>query len=122
MAYIRVHYVTCHLAKFWIELFAIKKPVSSAELANLTGLHERWLREWLACQAAAGIIEYEVKQGATSPTFWLSEAMGKVLADEEHCPVFSCGIFGMLPAFGKNINHVYNGFRTGNRHLETAVY
>jgi len=34
-------------------------PVTSDQLAAHTGLHERWLREWLQAQAAAGVIEYE---------------------------------------------------------------
>jgi len=33
-------------------------PASSDELAEHTGLHERWLREWLRGQATAGVINY----------------------------------------------------------------
>jgi len=33
-------------------------PATSDELASHTGLHERWLREWLQGQAAAGVIYY----------------------------------------------------------------
>ena len=33
-------------------------PVTSGQLAEMTGLHERWLREWLRGQAAAGLIDY----------------------------------------------------------------
>ena len=33
-------------------------PVTSSELAERTGLHERWLREWLHAQGAAGVLEY----------------------------------------------------------------
>lgn len=32
--------------------------VSSPELAAATGKAERWLREWLASQAAAGILDW----------------------------------------------------------------
>ena len=31
--------------------------VTSADLASITGLHERWLREWLRSQAAAHLLE-----------------------------------------------------------------
>jgi 2-polyprenyl-3-methyl-5-hydroxy-6-metoxy-1,4-benzoquinol methylase len=33
-------------------------PLTSDDLAQRTGLHERWLREWLRGQAAAGLIEH----------------------------------------------------------------
>ena len=33
-------------------------PLTSEVLAQKTGLHERWVREWLRGQAAAGIIDY----------------------------------------------------------------
>ncbi len=31
-------------------------PVTPEDLAGLTGLHERWVREWLRSQAAAGLL------------------------------------------------------------------
>src|SRR3954452_24880425 len=34
-------------------------PVTSTELANKTGLHERYIGEWLLNQAAAGYVEYD---------------------------------------------------------------
>jgi hypothetical protein len=33
-------------------------PVTPAELAKKTGLHERYVREWLSGQAASGYIDY----------------------------------------------------------------
>jgi hypothetical protein len=33
-------------------------PRTSADLAAQTGLNERWLREWLAQQGAAGILDF----------------------------------------------------------------
>lgn len=32
--------------------------MTSEELATKTGLHERWVREWLRSQAAAGLVDY----------------------------------------------------------------
>ena len=34
-------------------------PLDSAALAAKTGLHERWVREWLQGQAAAGLLDYD---------------------------------------------------------------
>ena len=33
-------------------------PVTAAELASRTGLHERWLLEWLRLQTAAKVLDY----------------------------------------------------------------
>lgn len=38
---------------------AASGPISSADLATRTGTAERFLREWLAAQAAAGYVVYD---------------------------------------------------------------
>lgn len=52
-------------------------PMTPAELASRTGTHERYVREWLANQAASGYIEYDAKTG----TFSLSPEQALCLAD-----------------------------------------
>src|SRR3954471_14477173 len=42
-------------------------PVTSAELAAQTGLTERYLREWLAAQAAAGYLDHDAGRFTLSP-------------------------------------------------------
>ncbi len=37
--------------------------VTSAELAQRTGTHERYVREWLAAQAASGYVAYDEGSG-----------------------------------------------------------
>lgn len=51
--------------------------LTSAELAVASGLHERWLLEWLRSQAAAGLIE-----SPDGETFELTAAAGEVLAND----------------------------------------
>jgi hypothetical protein len=34
-------------------------PLTSSEIASKTGIHERYVREWLASQAAGGFITYD---------------------------------------------------------------
>src|ERR1700690_152256 len=51
--------------------------VTTEELAQKTGLHERWIREWLYGQAAANLIDY---QGEGH--FELSPESALVLANE----------------------------------------
>ena len=52
-------------------------PTTAAQLAAGTGLDERWLREWLEGQAAAGLLERDPETG-----FELSAVGAAVLADE----------------------------------------
>lgn len=81
-------------------------PATSAELASRTGLHERWVREWLYNQAAAGLIEHEDERFGLSPE---GEA---VLADEDH-PAFAGGTFSQLPAMMRVLEPLRESFRTG---------
>ena len=66
-------------------------PVTSGELAERTGLHERWVREWLYQQGAAGLLEHRGDE-----RFALSAEAEAVLADESH-PAFGAGFFSHLP-------------------------
>jgi transcription initiation factor IIE alpha subunit len=42
------------------------KEVTPTELAKKTGLHERYVREWLSGQAASGYIDYHPEENAFS--------------------------------------------------------
>src|SRR3954452_6455528 len=63
-------------------------PLTAAGLAQRTGLHERWLLEWLRSQAAAGLLETE-----DGMTFELLPEAAAVLADEEGSIFFAAGAF-----------------------------
>ncbi len=86
-------------------------PLSSTDLANRTGLHERWLREWLYNQGAARIIRTEDDGG----TFDLTPEAAAVLASPEH-PAFGMGWFGRLPHFMALLGGLPESFRTGVGH------
>src|SRR5258707_7809862 len=58
---------------------AAKGPMNSAELAKATGTSERYIREWLATQAASGYVEYD----AASDKFSMQPEQALALADEE---------------------------------------
>src|ERR1700688_1470251 len=51
--------------------------MTSTELARKTGLHERWIREWLEGQATAHLIDYK-----GDGRFQLSPECAMVLANE----------------------------------------
>lgn len=82
-------------------------PLTSEELAARTGLSERWLREWLRNQAAAGLVEYEGEG-----KFELSPVAAFVLADEGS-PAFAAGGFMQLPLFARILERLPEAFRTG---------
>lgn len=65
-------------------------PTSAAELAARTGLHERWLFEWLRGQAAAKLIDYHADDDADR--FELSEIGALVLA-RDTAPTFAAAAF-----------------------------
>jgi len=82
-------------------------PTSSEELAERTNLDERWLREWLHQQGAAGVLEYRGEG-----RFELSAEGEAVLAREEH-PAFGAGFFAHLPQRLAVVEKLPECFRTG---------
>jgi SAM-dependent methyltransferase len=82
-------------------------PASSAQLAERTGLAERWVREWLYNQGAARVIE-----ALPDGRFALSPEGAAVLANESH-PAFGAGMFSQLPKTLSLIEPLRGAFRTG---------
>lgn len=80
--------------------------LTTDELAAKTRLSERWVREWLQGQAAAGLIEY------ADGKFELSPEAALVLADEEN-PASAIGAFAGLPDQFNEFKKVPQAFRTG---------
>ena len=82
-------------------------PGTSAELAERTGLSERWLREWLRGQAAAGILDYP-----GDGRFELSVETAVLLA-EEGSMSYMGGHFESLPHQMAIAERLPESFRTG---------
>jgi SAM-dependent methyltransferase len=82
-------------------------PVTPARLADATGLHERWVREWLRGNAAAALVD-----SADGEHFELSPAGALVLAREDESLRFAAGAFTALldPAV---VDDLADAFRTG---------
>ena len=81
-------------------------PLTSDDLAARTGLQERWLREWLRQQAAAGIIDY------ADGRFTLSPETALVLVDEAN-PFSMIGSFDGLPDRLAILPRIAEAFQTG---------
>lgn len=84
---------------------------TSASLAQRAGLHERWVREWLHNQVAAGIVSCR-DLSQTSPIFFLSPEAIAVLASPQH-PAYGMGMFHRLPQTMNALHHMPESFRTG---------
>jgi SAM-dependent methyltransferase len=87
---------------------AKKGPLTSEELARTTGTTERYVREWLAAQAAAGYVEYDAAQN----TFSMSPEQIAVFADDDS-PVNMTGGYYSLAAVMKDEPKVAEAFRSG---------
>ncbi len=83
-------------------------PQTPAELAQRTGTSERYVREWLCCQAAGGYVSYASANGK----FYLTEEQAFALADE-NSPAFLPGAFQVALAATKAEEQIEKRFRTG---------
>jgi SAM-dependent methyltransferase len=83
-------------------------PMTSQELAKKTGTTERYVREWLAAQAAGGFVTYD----PASQTYTLPPEQAFALADEQS-PVFLPGFFDIVAACIKDEPKIREAFRTG---------
>jgi 2-polyprenyl-3-methyl-5-hydroxy-6-metoxy-1,4-benzoquinol methylase len=82
--------------------------LTPAALAARTGTHERYVREWLSAQAAAGYVDYDPATG----TFALNEAQTLAFADESS-PAHFLGGFQVVRAMFKDLDTVTDAFRSG---------
>ena len=83
-------------------------PMTPAELAAKTSTDERYLREWLASQAAGGYITYNAKTGH----FSLSEEQAFTLAREDS-PAYLPGAFELVLGSLAAVPRIAESFRTG---------
>ncbi|MGA8593324.1 MAG: class I SAM-dependent methyltransferase, partial [Bryobacteraceae bacterium] len=83
-------------------------PMNSAELAARTQTDERYLREWLASQAAGGYVTYDEKTGR----FSLSEEQAFTMAREDS-PAYLPGAFELALGSLAAVPRIADSFRTG---------
>ena len=91
-----------------LELFdalAANDGATSESLAATTGLHERWVREWLHAVAAADLAEHE------DGRFNLTPEAKATLCDPDH-PAAVAGVFGP-PITHREIDRTAEAFTTG---------
>src|SRR5258708_5424574 len=83
-------------------------PLTSQELADKTGLNERYIREWLNAMATAEYIDYD----PSTKTFSLSAEQGEVLANE-NCPFFVGGGLQMTAPTIYRTPEIMEAFKNG---------
>ncbi len=85
-----------------------KAPATPLELSRRTGTSERYVREWLANQAAGGYVTLD----PATATYSLSPEQAMALAQEDS-PVFLPGAFQLLQAMWKAESRIEENFRSG---------
>jgi SAM-dependent methyltransferase len=84
------------------------QPVTPAELAAKTRLAERYVREWLHNQAAAGWVTY-----APDTDAFTLPAEHALLLSDENSPAYLLGGYDIVAAAGADEDLLTNAFRTG---------
>ncbi len=84
------------------------EPMTSAQLAAKTSTDERYVREWLASQAAGGYISYDDK----TQTFFLTEEQAFTLANEDS-PAYLPGAFQLALGSLAAVPRIAESFRSG---------
>lgn len=83
-------------------------PMTPQQLAEKTGTAERYIREWLAAQAAAGYVEHQASAG----TFSMSPEQAMTLADDRS-PAFVAGVFDVIAAMFIDEPKISAAFKSG---------
>jgi SAM-dependent methyltransferase len=83
-------------------------PLSSEDLARRSGADERYLREWLAAQAAAGYVEYD----AATNRYSMTPEQELVFA-VEGSPVFVPGAFEIVASMFRDEPRISEAIRSG---------
>ncbi|WP_097327395.1 class I SAM-dependent methyltransferase [Paractinoplanes atraurantiacus] len=83
------------------------KPVTAAELAARTGTAERYIREWLSAQAAAGYVELSGDDRFVLP------AEQAVALTDENSPACVIGGFELMLAAVRSTDRLAGAFRSG---------
>jgi SAM-dependent methyltransferase len=83
-------------------------PLTSAEIAERSGVAERYVREWASAQAASGYLEYD----ATADAFTLPPEQAVAFADE-NSPAYMLGGYHVISSAYKDREKIAQRFEKG---------
>ncbi|HUY20685.1 MAG TPA: class I SAM-dependent methyltransferase [Candidatus Binataceae bacterium] len=83
-------------------------PIDSVELAHKTGCDERYVREWLAQQAASGYLDYQSASGR-----YLMTPEQELVFATEGSPAFVPGAFEIVSAVIRDEPKIREAFKSG---------
>src|SRR5439155_17132092 len=83
-------------------------PLTVSEVAERSGCHERYIKEWLAAESAGGYIDYD----AATETFSLSDEVAFAMADESS-PVFLGGAWQVATSIFESLPKLAEAYSTG---------
>jgi SAM-dependent methyltransferase len=89
-------------------VLAASGALTASELADKSGTHERYVREWLNAHAASGYVNYLADSGR----YQLSPEQAMLFAQEES-PAFIVGGFQTALAAGRIVDRLTDAFKTG---------
>ena len=84
------------------------RPLTPEELAQKTGTHPRMIREWLAAQAAGGIVTYNADSGR-----YMLPIEHAVALTDENSPAYIAGGYQTMAGLFKDEDKIIKAFQTG---------
>lgn len=87
-------------------------PATAGQLAERTGTHPRYAREWLEQQAVTGLLSVEADGDAEARVFAIPEASREVFTDESSLNYLAYAA-RMFASVGPNLPHLLDAYRTG---------
>jgi SAM-dependent methyltransferase len=96
----------------WYRALAQAGPATSAELAGATRTAERYAREWLEQQAAAGFLSATDEEDGLQRHYALPEAAAEALTDPSSL-AFSAPLARMVAASAKVLPELLGAYRSG---------
>jgi SAM-dependent methyltransferase len=84
-------------------------PLTSQEVAERSGAAERYVREWLANQAAGGYVTYDPETGR----YTLPDEQALALADEDS-PFYILGVYDLIASLYADEDKIMESFRSGD--------
>ncbi|HVM15030.1 MAG TPA: methyltransferase domain-containing protein [Egibacteraceae bacterium] len=100
----------------WKDL-AGRGPATSAQLAERTGISERYAREWLSAMTASGYLEHDEDTGS----FTLPGEHVPAVAEEDG-PLFFGGTWQMTRGMSTVFDQLLEAFRTGGGVSQSAYH